>query len=260
MVKYYVKITEEEPPLEDSALWFELQTDDETGKAELFALSKNRFDDLVEEFDDVKNHLKEEYIQPVIDDAIDDYMETFDISSVEKATKLIDSEDDAYYYSYSSLNDALDTKVNVSSVDSSLSTSSTNPVQNKVVATALNSKADSTTVTSLQNTVNGKAPTSHNHNTWTARSITNGIIYYNSQLRIAYFKYYNESYKFTSTSNTKIHSGLVPSDLRPRGGDCHLSFPSGLLHGYIEDASGSMYVKRDSTGTVSINATTMWVY
>ena len=54
-------------------------------------------------------------------------------------------------------------------MDTSLSTTSTNAVQNKAIATAVNSKANTThthsisDVTTLQTTLNGKANTSHTH-------------------------------------------------------------------------------------------------
>ena len=56
-------------------------------------------------------------------------------------------------------------------IDTSLSTTSTNAVQNKAITTAINSKADTnhthsiSDVTTLQTTLNGKANTSHTHTT-----------------------------------------------------------------------------------------------
>ena len=56
-------------------------------------------------------------------------------------------------------------------IDTSLSTTSTNAVQNKAIATAINSKADTnhthsiSDVTALQTTLNGKADKSHTHTT-----------------------------------------------------------------------------------------------
>ena len=53
----------------------------------------------------------------------------------------------------------IETGANKTTVDSAMSSSSTNPVQNKVVNTALGLKADSSTVTALAQTVAGKAST-----------------------------------------------------------------------------------------------------
>lgn len=54
----------------------------------------------------------------------------------------------------------IEAQANKTVVDSALSSSSTNPVQNKVINTALGTKADSSTVTALAETVSGKADAS----------------------------------------------------------------------------------------------------
>lgn len=65
--------------------------------------------------------------------------------------------------------DGIATEANKTVVDSSLSSSSTNPVQNKVVNNALNGKANSShshsisNITNLQSTLNGKSGTGHTH-------------------------------------------------------------------------------------------------
>lgn len=65
--------------------------------------------------------------------------------------------------------DGIATEANKTVVDSSLSSSSTNPVQNKVVNSALNGKANSShshsisNITNLQSSLDGKSPTSHTH-------------------------------------------------------------------------------------------------
>ena len=65
--------------------------------------------------------------------------------------------------------DGIATEANKTVVDSSLSSSSTNPVQNKVVNSALNGKANSShshsisNITNLQSTLNGKSGTGHTH-------------------------------------------------------------------------------------------------
>lgn len=61
------------------------------------------------------------------------------------------------------------TEANKTVVDSSLSSSSTNPVQNKIVTNALNGKANSShshsisNITNLQSTLDSKSATGHNH-------------------------------------------------------------------------------------------------
>lgn len=65
--------------------------------------------------------------------------------------------------------DGIATEANKTVVDSSLSSSSTNPVQNKVVNSALNGKANSShshsisNITNLQSTLDGKSETGHTH-------------------------------------------------------------------------------------------------
>ena len=65
--------------------------------------------------------------------------------------------------------DGVATEANKTVVDSSLSSSSTNPVQNKVVNSALNGKANSShnhsisNITNLQSTLNSKSDTGHTH-------------------------------------------------------------------------------------------------
>lgn len=63
----------------------------------------------------------------------------------------------------------IDDGANKTVVDSSLSSSSTNPVQNKIVTNALNGKANSShshsisNITNLQSTLNSKSETGHTH-------------------------------------------------------------------------------------------------
>lgn len=66
--------------------------------------------------------------------------------------------------------DGIATEANKTVVDSSLSSSSTNPVQNKVVNSALNGKANSShshsisNITNLQSALDSKSDINHNHN------------------------------------------------------------------------------------------------
>lgn len=65
--------------------------------------------------------------------------------------------------------DGIATEANKTVVDSSLSSSSTNPVQNKIVTNALNGKANSShshsisNITNLQSALDSKSETGHNH-------------------------------------------------------------------------------------------------
>lgn len=76
--------------------------------------------------------------------------------------------------------DGIATEANKTVVDSSLSSSSINPVQNKVVKDALDGKANVqhnhtfATIVNLQSALNGKADTSHTHDVATQN--TNGFL------------------------------------------------------------------------------------
>lgn len=74
-----------------------------------------------------------------------------------------------FVYDHEKKLDNIDDGANKTVVDSSLSSFSTNPVQNKVVNSALNGKANSShshsisNITNLQSTLNGKSETGHTH-------------------------------------------------------------------------------------------------
>lgn len=280
MVTYYVKITEEIPSDGDDALWFSLESgSDEEG--EFFALRRNEFNALVRKFEEVQEsyeeasaNFNENVMDTIVAPAVSAYMENLD--SVEKSTKslkLVDSdEENAPYYTYSSLtskfsdmqtniaqdyNTKLDAKLNTSSVDSSLSATSKNPVQNKVIKSALDNKANSSTVSSLKSTVDGKAPSSHNHSTWTKVNINDySYLYYNSQLKLVFFRYYKNSYKFTGTdTTTKI--ATIPSAYRPR-----ISTPitcySPHVGAFVYNDTGVVNCFSDYAGTHQISIAGMW--
>lgn len=269
MVKYYIKITDEKPLDEDSALWFELESDKNTGKADFFVLDRNEYTALVQKFKNVQHSydvVSANFNDSVIEQVkptIENYITSLD--TVPNAINLVDSEDGNNSYNYSSLSDDLEnirnTKLDTSSVDSVLSTSSTNPVQNKVVKSALDGKANSSTVTSLQATVNGKANASHTHTDWTYLKLNDySWIYYNNAIKMCLFRYYRSSYKFSSTSAIKLHSGLIPSAYRPRGSDIVLPFYHHHLIGYIDDATGDFYIQSDTKTSYAINTSAMWSY
>lgn len=272
MVKYYIKITDEKPLDEDSALWFELESDNETGKADFFVLDRNKYTALVNKFGQVQQsyetasaNFNDTVVEEIVAPAVTSYMSS--LEGVENATNLVDSEDDSKYYNYSSLTTALSnletdyntklgTKLDTSSVDSSLSASSTNPVQNKVVKSALDSKANSSTVSTLQNSVNGKANTNHNHHGWTYLKVNDYcMIYHNDQLKLVYCRYYRSSYSFSSTDSVTL--ATIPSAYRPRQ-DTVLACYSPLVGGHVDNDTGKVNFFTTSKGSHSINASGMW--
>lgn len=269
MVKYYVKITDEEPSANEKALWFEL-SNEEGGETEFFVLDRSEFSKLVEKFENVQRsydsasaNFEDTVVTNIVAPAVTSYMSS--LEGVENATNLVDSEDSSKYYDYSALNDALEdletTKLDISSVDSSLSASSTNPLQNKAIMSALTGKANNSDVTSLWSTVNGKASASHTHSDWTYLKLNDySRIYYNNAIKMCQFRYYRSSYSFSSTSAIKLHSGLIPSAYRPRGTDIVLPFYHFHLIGRIDDATGDFYIQSDTKTSYTINTSAMWSY
>lgn len=269
MVKYYVKITDEEPSSDEKALWFEL-SNEEGGETEFFVLDRSEFSKLVEKFENVQRsyesasaNFNDTVVTNIVAPAVTSYMSS--LEGVENATNLVDSEDNSKYYDYSALNDALEdletTKLDISSVDSSLSASSTNPVQNSAIMNALDGKANTSDVTSLQSTVNGKASASHTHTGWTYLKLNDySSIYYNSAIKMCSFRYYRSSYNFTRTDAFILHSGLIPSAYRPIDGDIVLPFYHYHLVGYIDSTTGNFYIKSDTKASYAINTSAMWSY
>ena len=268
MVKYYVKITDEEPSSDEKALWFEL-SNEEGGETEFFVLDRSEFSKLVEKFEGVQqsyDRVSANFNSDVIDQitpTIESYIASLP-STVDGAYSLVDSENSENTYDYSALNDALEdletTKLDISSVDSSLSASSTNPVQNKAIMSALNGKANISDVTSLQSTMNGKASASHIHGNWEYLKLNDySWIYYNSAIKMCYFRYYRSSYNFTKTDAFSLHRGLIPSAYRPHY-DTVLPFYHHHLIGYIDSTTGNFHIKSDTKTSYAINTSAMWSY
>lgn len=277
MVKYYIKITDEKPLDEDSALWFELESDENTGKADFFVLDRNEYTALVRKFEGVQqsyDRVSAKFTDSVIEEVtptIESYIASLP-STVDGAYSLVDSENSENTYDYSSLSGILEdietdyntkiaTKLNTSSVDSALSDSSINPVQNKVIKKALDNKANTSSLTSLQTTINGKANVSHTHNGWSYLRLNDySGIYYNSAIKMCHFRYYRSSYNFTKTDSFTLHSKLIPSAYLPNGGDVVLPFYHSHLIGYIDDTTGNFQIKSDTKTSYTINTSAMWSY
>lgn len=271
MVKYYIKITDEKPLDEDSALWFELESDDETGKADFFVLDRNEYTALVQKFKDVQHSydvVSANFNDSVIEQVkptIESYITSLD--TVPNATNLVDSADSNNSYNYSSLSETLGnietdynaklaTKLDTSNVDSELSANSTNPVQNKVVKSALDGKANSSTVTNIQTTVNGKANSNHNHHGWKYLKVNDyASLYHNDQLKLVRFRFYRSSYTFSSTNPVK--GATIPSEYRPRQ-DTVLACYSPYVGGHVDNSTGAVNFFTTSKGSHQINASAMW--
>lgn len=229
MVKYYVRITDEEPPEDEMALWFVLNTDDENS-AEFFALRRNEFDDYITDLEsrfanvqssynqahsDFENNVINSYVAP----AVTEYMNTLEnVENSTNANNLVDPSNSSNKYTYSSLktnltniqndyNTKLGYKLDKSKVDSSLSLTSQNPVQNKVISEELSKKASASIVETIGNDISLKADTTHTHTGWINVTLNNYCwLRHNPQLRLVEFRYYRSGYNFSSTSTIKLHS------------------------------------------------------
>ena len=284
MAKYYIKITDEEPPENEKALWFVLNSDNDTGEDEFFALRRNEFDgyitdlegrfaDVQESYEQAHSDFEENVTNTYVRDAVTQYMSTLNnVENSTNANNLVDPSNSLNKYTYSSLKTNLtniqndyDTKLGYkldkSKVDSELSLSSQNPVQNKKITEELNKKALASTVDELGSNMSLKSDVGHTHGGWTYLKLNDySWIYYNNAIKMCYFRYYRSSYNFTKTDAFALHSGLIPSAYRPIAGDIVLPFDHAHLFGYIDDATGNFYIRSDTKTSYAINTSAMWCY
>ena len=189
----------------------------------------------------------------------------------------------------------VESEANKTVVDSSLSDSSTNPLQNKIVKSALDNKVNSTDLATVATTgdyddltnkpvippgvivdqslnssstnavanqavvggLDGKSDTGHSH-TWTTQSLGSyGTLYVNETLRLVIF-YYSRSYNYTSASDTVLETGIIPNDYRPSK-----STPCASASPYIAGrifSNGNLIVLPTRTGQLSTTVQAIWTY
>lgn len=99
----------------------------------------------------------------------------------------------------------------------------------------------------------------HNHSTWeTISGVSNGTLYVNKQLRLAFLQIYIENGYNYKKSHTYYTIATIPSGYRPKIA-AMLSFTSSTEWGRVL-SNGNVTVARDSTGTVNISCSAMWCY
>lgn len=126
-------------------------------------------------------------------------------------------------------------------VDSSLSSSSTNPVQNKVITDSLDNKAE----------------TGHLHDSWTeVYNNKNLVIKYNSAIGLCH-AVFSMSYNFTDNNPVTYITG-IPAPYRPPTNMSYLAHPNGTI--YISLNSGGVLQFKRASGTGSVNIGGVWVY
>lgn len=210
MVKYYIRISETKPLPSDEGLYFELTTE-QGGEDKLLVLTQMEYNDVINEFNTIKQNFEEEYVQPIVEREVTDYMGGLD--NVENAT-YVKQANGNNKYSYDALKSLFDSKLDISSVDSALSSVSSNPVANSVLKTALDGKASSShthddryyTETEINNDLG-----------WKQLSLTNMsgcALYYNK-----YFCHFiiNKSTTLPKAGvATNLVTGTIPSGYRPK--------------------------------------------
>lgn len=222
--------------------------------------------------------LTKDTLDTKVDKVVGKGLSTEDYTTAEK-TKLAGVEEEA----------------NKTVVDSSLSDSSTNPVQNTVVKGALDLKADTSSLATVATTgdyddltnkpfippgvvvdqsldssstnavanqavvggLDGKSDVGHSH-TWTTQSLGSyGTLYVNETLRLVFF-YYSRSYNYTSARDMTLETGIIPSDYRPSK-----SVPCGTGSPYIAGrvtSTGNLMVVPTTTGTIGTTLQAIWTY
>ena len=131
-------------------------------------------------------------------------------------------------------------------MDTILSTTSTNAVQNKAIATA----------------VNGKANSSHTHNTWVKKTLwTDGgnyaLLWVNEDIKLCHLKYHQSNVSVSGSEKT-LHTELIPINYRPE-------YPvmSGCWNPNVSVSikkSGDITCLSYNPTTLTVNCNLMWNY
>ena len=242
-MKYYIRITDEEPLESDKALWFGLDTDTEDN-GELFVLKKNEYNELVATFNNIENHFEEEYVLPIITDKMDEVLgdESFRVMNSQNATNLTDINNPSNKYTYSDITSRLSDKADKETTQNTISE----------IQTTLN---DATT--SIENLTNGKSDKNHIHGTWESATFGDyGTIYYNNSLKMCFLQYYRTNYNFRTTASITLHN-IVHNKYKPKYQTKLSAFHPNL--GAYMGTDGNFVVLPSTTGTMNINISGFWI-
>ena len=110
--------------------------------------------------------------------------------------------------------------------------------------------------------MNGKANSSHTHNTWTKKKLwtdgdNNATLWVNEDIRLCHLKYYQKNVS-VSSSEKKLHTGLIPISYRPL-----YTIISGCYNPHVSVAviqDGSIFCLSDESTTRTVNGSLMWHY
>ena len=166
-----------------------------------------------------------------------------------------------------SFNDLTDTP-NGFTVDSSLSTTSTNPVQNDVLTNALNNKAETEhnhdgryyTESEINTKLDGKANSTHSH-TWTSQAIGSyGTLRINTGIRLCILLYNREVTFPTANSTKTVASNAIPSSYRPTTTIIGTTYNPLVSMGINSSGDILMRASSATSNAVAVNCTTIWNY
>ena len=116
--------------------------------------------------------------------------------------------------------------------------------------------------TEIDTMMNGKANSSHTHNTWTKKILwtnenNNAVLWVNEDIRLCHLKYYQKNVS-VSSSEKKLHTELIPISYRPS-----YTIASGCYNPHVSVAvakDGSIFCVSDESTTRTINGNLMWNY
>lgn len=235
-MKYYIRITDEEPLPEEESLWFALDTQGTTD-GELYVLRKNNYNQLVTTFNNIENHFEEEYVLPIVEEKLTEKLndESFRVVNSQNTTNITDINNPSRKYTYSDLSNNLSKKADKTTMENSIS--------------SLRSDLDS-----LEDV---KADVGHTHNGWVEKGFGQyGKFYYNESLSMCFLWYYRTDYNFTNSSD-KLLWTIGESKYQPKHNTVLSAYNPNL--GAIITTDGKFSVNSMKTGTVHINVTGFWI-
>ena len=116
--------------------------------------------------------------------------------------------------------------------------------------------------TEIDTMMNGKANSSHTHNTWTKITLwTNGnnnaTLWVNEDIQLCNLKYYQKNVSVSSSEKT-LHTGLIPISYRPS-----YTIISGCYNPHVSVAvtqDGSILCVSTESTTRTVNGNLTWNY
>lgn len=184
MAKFYVKITDEVPTVDEKALWFEIDSEKKDSK-EFFVLGRNEYNTMYNEFVQAKDNLKK---SDILTNAIDNLMsdESFRVplaNRSESADKLINPanpNNQEQKFTWSSLTSRFN---NIAST----------------LADKVSSEQLSSTVASLTSLIDGKSPKNHAHTNLKPIVVSDHCeLVVNEATRVCQFSYYYQDISMTA--------------------------------------------------------------